>query len=295
MRVKEINMKILEKFKKLLSGFMVFLLFMQMSIMGAMPVMAATIVTSSYFPTVTTNTTGVGSSDWSNSDGIKDSGGLNYATNNIPSGASTRFLKGTHYDFNIPAGATINGIQVAIRRKASGSNVKDNVVKLVKNNGIVGDNKAYSGSDSNWPTSNISTRGYGSSSDLWNETWSLADINNDNFGVVLSAENTDEDANRVASVDYMTIVITYTEADTTSPNMGAITAKITSTGTTISASTWQSDNDPYFSWSAPSDPSTPLKYWYAIDDNTPETNNSYVCPISRRLIIWRQAYILCKS
>lgn len=66
-----------------------------------------------------------------------------------------------------------------------GASVVDNVVSLVKADGSIGTtNKA---SAIVWDTTDtIAT--YGGQTDLWGETWSPADINNANFGAVLSAK-----------------------------------------------------------------------------------------------------------
>lgn len=70
---------------------------------------------------------------------------------------------------------------------AFNGSVQDNIVSIVKSNGTIGsENKAIAG---NWPTSDTYSS-YGSSSDLWSETWSYSDINDVDFGVVISSKKT---------------------------------------------------------------------------------------------------------
>ncbi|RJO60207.1 hypothetical protein C4544_05525 [candidate division WS5 bacterium] len=68
--------------------------------------------------------------------------------------------------------------------------------------------------------------------------------------------------------------------DATSPDMGGITALISSGGASISTATWQTDNDPYFSWSAPGDTSGIAGYYYALDDATPESGGTWTASTS---------------
>lgn len=68
--------------------------------------------------------------------------------------------------------------------------------------------------------------------------------------------------------------------DATSPDMGAITASVSSGGAQINAATWQTDNDAYFSWSAPVDTSGISGYYYALDDTTPESGGTWTTSTS---------------
>ncbi len=134
-------------------------------------------------------------------------------TNN---GEISTYLQATNYGFSIPAGATINGIQVSIMRQSSsatGGNINDNRVSLIKEGTIIGDNKA---DGTGWPTS-MAEANYGATDNLWGTTWTPADINAANFGVALSAVSTINN-DRTASVDYMQITVTYTP-DTTAPTI----------------------------------------------------------------------------
>ncbi len=200
--------------------------------------------TSTEYPHSTGNVNGTGlSGDWQH-DGRITADDTDYATNNINKETSSRYLTGTHYDLNIPSTATINGIEVGIGRKASDSNVKDNVVSLTKNGtSVTGDNKAVKGTD--WPTSSITAKEYGG--DLWGTTWTASEINSNNFGVFLSVRNADDDHSRTASVDYITIKIIYT-TDTTPPVLtlpANITADATSpSGAIVTYSATADDTNP---------------------------------------------------
>jgi hypothetical protein len=144
-------------------------------------------------------------SSWS-SPGNITAPGTPYATSSLSSRGGSHYLYGTNYGFNIPTGATITGIQVTIMRQSSSSNsLTDNVVQLLKSGNRVGSD--YSSSTS-WPTS-MTAASYGGSSDLWNTSWTVADINSSNFGVALSVSN-GASSPRTASVDYIQITVYYT-------------------------------------------------------------------------------------
>lgn len=125
---------------------------------------------------------------------------------------SSNYIKTTKYSFGIPEGATITGIVVAIERKATsdgsaGKWAADGAVRIIKNGEVqTAENK---GQGIYWPvTDTVAT--YGSSSDLWGQTWSPADINNTGFGVAFSAI---VQGAVTASVDHIEITVYYTEAD----------------------------------------------------------------------------------
>jgi hypothetical protein len=120
---------------------------------------------------------------------------------------TSEYLLVTNFGFSIPGGATIDGITVALERSATqASRVNTNEVKIVKGGVIGSENKADGAA---WPTTEASLN-YGGVADLWSETWSVADINASNFGVVIGASAT-ASGTRDAQVDHVTITVDYTE------------------------------------------------------------------------------------
>jgi Tfp pilus assembly protein PilX len=121
------------------------------------------------------------------------------------SGGLSQNLDITGFGFGIPAGSSIDGITVSVDKFASGSSVTDYDVYLIKG-GVsgAGDDKS---SGSSWGTTE-STSTYGSSADLWNLTWTSADINASNFGVRIKVRNGSSSA-RTASIDYVTVKVDY--------------------------------------------------------------------------------------
>ena len=151
------------------------------------------------------NATGTGTVAWAGAGNIA-SAGTPYATAATSAFNSSNYLQATNFGFTIPAGSTINGIQVAINRQGSSTSftlgVTDNQIRLMKNGAVVGDDK---GTDTNWPTT-MAVANYGGTSDVWGTTWTTANINATNFGVAISAASL---ASRTATVDYVRVTVTY--------------------------------------------------------------------------------------
>jgi hypothetical protein len=100
---------------------------------------------------------------------------------------NTHYLKVTGFGFSIPALATVTGIRVEVEKSAWDisilATVRDNEIRLVKGGSVVGDNKANS---SSWTVSD-NYNVYGDTTDDWDESWTPAEINASDFGVVFSA------------------------------------------------------------------------------------------------------------
>jgi len=114
------------------------------------------------------------------------------------------------YGFSIPAGATVNGIQLDIERKFAGAgcSVSDQQVWLTKD-GTYGYGYV-SGNYNSWGTSD-SYNTFGNSSNLWATTWTPAEINSADFGGAISISvNAGALASCVASIDHMRIKVYYT-------------------------------------------------------------------------------------
>ncbi|HKO79629.1 MAG TPA: hypothetical protein VJU78_04500, partial [Chitinophagaceae bacterium] len=137
------------------------------------------------------NNTSIGSFAWSGtgnlifSDNTRAGNGI--LLGGLGASASTNYIIAQNFGFTIPSGAAVCGIEVTIERRATGlligSSIRDNSIRLIKNNVISGSDLA---SAVNWPGSDGS-RVYGSVSETWGTAWTPADINAANFGVAISA------------------------------------------------------------------------------------------------------------
>lgn len=120
------------------------------------------------------------------------------------------YLKATNFGFAIPAGATIDGIVVEIEKSWTNGQggVLDNRVRIVKGGAIGSTDR----SDVNAWNSTDGYTTYGTSSDLWGETWTATDINASDFGVALSPLNNSGTKPAVGEIDHIRITVHYTEA-----------------------------------------------------------------------------------
>jgi len=176
--------------------------------------------TSATSPGTMANDTAVGTAAWSNSDNAKASDGSYAITNGLVAANVTNYLKATNFGFSIPSGATIDGIVVEIEKYAVSGNVKDSKLRIVNSDGSIGTTDRAD-TVSNWPSSD-SYISYGSSSDLWGETWLASDINDSDFGVALSAIGIDPDDGYTPHVDHIRITIYYTETASGPANLKSI-------------------------------------------------------------------------
>lgn len=147
---------------------------------------------------------GAGFQPWVNPHNVFAADGV-LATCVIGSGVSSKELFVTGFGFAIPSNATISGISVAVLCKATATDLSDQRVFLLKNSLQVGSNHA----NGNGWTAGLTNQNYGSTSDLWGTTWTPADVNAAGFGVSVEAFNNSLASSRTASIDYVSITISY--------------------------------------------------------------------------------------
>lgn len=101
----------------------------------------------------------------------------------------------TSFGFAIPTGKTIDGIEAVIRRKAdiTGDNVYDEDLLIIK--GGVNGATQMADTATAWTTTWTEIT-YGSPTNLWGETWTVADINANNFGIAFSSQNKKGEGNQ---------------------------------------------------------------------------------------------------
>lgn len=151
-----------------------------------------------------------GSASWANP-GNAASSDNSYAIASInPSFGYTHYLKATNFGFSIPSGVTINGIIVEIERQApSNTYVYDKEVRIVKSDGTISTTNRYK--VGYWPYDGVDrVISYGSSSDLWGESWAYSDINDADFGVAFSVKSDSGKYVVYPQVDHIKITVYYT-------------------------------------------------------------------------------------
>ena len=127
---------------------------------------------------------------------------------NLPhNGDFTDYLNITNFQFNIPLGSTISGIEVNVERSDINGKSKDSKVSIIKGGSITTLNKAqnpaWSGTDN--------VQNYGGNTDLWSNTWNVSDVNSTGFGFAFSAKRTGGGGQPTSSkIDQVYITVYYT-------------------------------------------------------------------------------------
>ncbi len=185
-----------------------------------------------------------------------------YVSAFVGSGAASQTLQATDYGFSIPENATIDGITVYIGRYAgneAATGIYDGKVMLIKGGSEVGADKKDVATA--WPGGELESI-YGGEAELWESSWTPAEINDSSFGVAIRATNSDSVDDQTAYVDYIQVAVTYTvPAPTIStlnpdagPTAGGTAVVITGTNLTgASAVTFGGTAAPPTPWTPPPD------------------------------------------
>lgn len=150
--------------------------------------------------------------DWTNVSNITaDDASWAYATKTTGSNFDTDYIEGDQCGFAIPAGATIDGIEVEteVKSNRTGSDWTDRIGVLRYNNADVG-----SGKDLNDViTTTAETQVRGDSADLWSWTPTDTEINHATFGMADYARcGAGFYGGKTFYMNYMKITVYYTAA-----------------------------------------------------------------------------------
>ncbi len=162
------------------------------------------------YPVTGADDASVGTHAWTSPGNITAGGAGAAFVTGMDVGATTHYLMGTGCVLNVPSDATINGVEVAIKRRDTDGTEQliDNAVKLVKGGVVSGNNKANTLTA--WPAS-YAVRLYGGPTDLWGLALTAADVNAANFGAVLAVDSPTDFG--TPAVDEMQITVYFTPAE----------------------------------------------------------------------------------
>jgi hypothetical protein len=120
-----------------------------------------------------------------------------------------------NFGFSIPDGATINGILIELEDKRGAQpGTFPIVLSTVKASSEHGNTTRTGTSISGNPSTSEGYRSYGGESNLWERTWTPAEINSSDFGGKLSGVYTTEmGESDDYSLDHIRITVYYTEGD----------------------------------------------------------------------------------
>jgi hypothetical protein len=150
---------------------------------------------------------------WTNPNNAKVSDDV-YATSSVgpDTEGGTEKLYASNFGFAIPTGATIDGIKVEVEKKSQNNtgirHAHDLNVFIVKADGTYG-SEDKADTVTLWPTIEA-YKSYGGATDKWSDSWTEANIEDSDFGVVFSAV-ANSDRNITLSIDHIQITVYYTE------------------------------------------------------------------------------------
>lgn len=161
---------------------------------------------------------------WSNATAVRLASSDNsYATSASSTSSQSRWLQLSNFGFSVPAGAKIDGVEVAIERSisAGGTTITDRDLKLsteasdANSAFSAGTNKADTSTA--WTTTDT-TITYGGPTDKWGHDLTPNIVNNSAFGLVFKAQRTAGSGN--AQIDRIQVKIYYTTGSLVSSDTG---------------------------------------------------------------------------
>ncbi len=145
-----------------------------------------------------------GGTSWAEpQNGIDDDGKSSEALLTASS-ADSAFLRISRFQLGIPAGATIRGVTVRVKRSATGSGIRDAEVRLAPNAQVAGMSRQTT--PIAWSSETVV---YGGADDLWGLAPTPSLLNGDAFGVAIKARFTDTAGNARARINSVEIDVAY--------------------------------------------------------------------------------------
>ncbi|MEO7924605.1 MAG: hypothetical protein ABIR30_13070 [Chitinophagaceae bacterium] len=125
---------------------------------------------------------------------------------NLPvTGNYTDYLVVTNFGFNLPAGIIITGIKADVECSDNNSLTADYSIRIVKQ-GVIGATELALGTAFEANDKNLT---YGGATQLWGDTWSYTDINDNNFGFAIAVQRFAPGAVTAGQVDDISITVYY--------------------------------------------------------------------------------------
>ncbi|MDQ5822054.1 MAG: hypothetical protein M3540_11495 [Actinomycetota bacterium] len=140
--------------------------------------------------------------------------------------AISDLLRATSFGFDIPTGATIDGVLLEMEVNSEQAVVCEHELYLVKAGVRAGDNRFVGPAPGLWPAADAYlTRG--GAADLWGASLSVADVEDSGFGVELAVTNHDEFSDKTAQVDHIRMTVYYTVAAGPGPTLRLTRSNLT--------------------------------------------------------------------
>lgn len=231
-----------------------------------------------------------GASAWESStstatlgDAVRSDGGA-YATAELTTtanqlGSVSKYLWLSDFRFALPTDAIIQGISVSVLRRAGTAHfIHDTEVRLIAGTTATAVNEA---DPSTFWGDEFAAVSYGGVHDTWGRAWTPAVLNDDTFGVLISAQNTDAASAHSARIDTVVVTVTYTEPPPV-PTSGTYDIPLTTGWNLVSTPGVLADASPMTVFASTTadavwsyDPANPAadSGWLVYDPSHPEFSN----------------------
>jgi len=149
----------------------------------------------------------------------------------------TDYLHVNKFMLDIPVGSVINGIEITVERSDPDQNTAEYSVRILKYDLVTGDEKS---NGDPFPASDNS-KTYGSPTDLWGEFWTDDMINDNGFGIAISAQRIDGNTgNTGGRIDNISVTVYYTPPTTLPVSLTNFSAKKNNNSIAIN---WTADDE----------------------------------------------------
>ena len=156
---------------------------------------------------------------------------------NTGSNSYTDYLHVNKFELDVPLDAIITGIEVTVERSDPDQNTADYSVRILKYDIITGDEKSTGAAY----TSFDSDETFGNSGDLWGEVWTPDMINDNGFGIAISAQRIDGSSGATSGrIDNISVTIYYSDLTTLPVSLINFSAKKNNSSIDIN---WTTDNE----------------------------------------------------
>ncbi len=154
-----------------------------------------------------TNLSCGGSKTWSNESNLSSSDDVYAQIGNIPgtAGSFSDYLVATGFNFDLPDGVSILGVKVDVERSDPNQVTSDYMVRMVKGGVVTGANQA---GGTPFPVADAYIS-YGGAEDLWGESLSYKDVENNDFGVAISVRRLTDAGFTDGRIDHIRITVYY--------------------------------------------------------------------------------------
>lgn len=154
-----------------------------------------------------TNLSCGGSKTWSNEANLSSSDNVYAQIGNIPgtAGSFSDYVVATGFNFDLPDGVSILGVKVDVERSDPNLITSDYMVRMVKGGVVTGVNQA---GGTAFPATDAYIS-YGGAEDLWGESLSFKDVENNDFGVAISVRRLTDAGLTDGRIDHIRITVYY--------------------------------------------------------------------------------------